>query len=105
MVDDAGQYRVSVSNAYGTNTSTNASLIVVVPPANLSISRNASNSVILQVNGTPGFAYVLEALTNLNAPLNWRAINTNATDTNGIFSCIFSNIQLFPSVFFRTRMP
>lgn len=105
VVDDAGQYRVSVSNAYGTNTSTNASLIVVVPPANLSISRNASNSVILQVNGTPGFAYVLEALTNLNAPLNWRAINTNATDTNGIFSCIFSNIQLFPSVFFRTRMP
>ena len=105
VVDDAGQYRVSVSNAYGTNTSSNASLIVVVPPAYLSIIRNASNSVILQVNGTPGFAYVLEALTNLNVPLNWRAINTNATDTNGIFSCIFSNTQLFPSVFFRTRMP
>jgi len=89
--NDSGSYRVTVSNDYGTDTSSVANLLVGVPPQYLSIRSVASNAVALEMAGSAGFAYVLEAATNVTPPVLWQAIATNTADSNGLWSCFDSN--------------
>jgi len=100
--NDAGKYAVSITNLYGSIISSNATLTVVIPPARLSIFQRVSNTVNLQINGAPGFDYVVESATNSNPYGNWFPILTNVSDPNGTFSFTVSS-KSQPSMFFRVK--
>ncbi len=100
---DAGTYAVTVSNPYGSVTSSNAALTVLIPPAKLSIRPNSANSLRLQVSGAPGAGYVVEKTTTFAGLALWQPVATNSTDSRGTFSCVVSNTSLSPPVFFRVK--
>jgi hypothetical protein len=42
-------------------------------------------TILLDLGGSPGFTYILEATTNLGAPVSWLPIATNTLGTNGVW--------------------
>ena len=97
-----GNYVVVVSAAGGSVTSSVAALTVIVPAVNGS-GTNPPGSVTLSLGGSPGGTYVLEAATNLTAPV-WLYIATNTLDTNGVWQ--FTDLQAtnFPEKYFRLML-
>lgn len=73
----AGDYSVTVANSYGSVTSSPAALTVYLTEAatlnSLAFSAG-STQVQFQIDGVPGFTYMVEASTNL---LDWVSLSTN----------------------------
>jgi hypothetical protein len=103
--NDSGAYALTVSNAVGSVTSSNAMLVVrgrysgggggtdnvraqnslanvvTIPPLFITqIIPNMDGGFTLNCSGTPGSNYVVQASANLSA---WTDISTNAADTGG----------------------
>jgi hypothetical protein len=80
---NSGSYVLVVTNNYGAVTSSVAVLTVLIPPTIGAVGANTDGSFNLNLAGTPGATYVLEAATNLQVPINWYPIATNILGANG----------------------
>ncbi|MBU6401722.1 MAG: hypothetical protein KGS61_15500, partial [Verrucomicrobia bacterium] len=96
---ETGNYRVIVSNAYGTVTSLVATVTMAMPP--LGVSLAPGRAVLLQLSGSPGASYLLQVAANLEPPVQWQPLDTNAADANGNWSYLDTNTAAFPSRFYR----
>jgi hypothetical protein len=103
--NNSGVYDVVVSGPYDSVTSSVVTLTVLLPPQNLSANLLTGLGVQLQFTGTPGTAYVLQAATNLSAPIDWQAVVTNLTDPNGNWSFIDTNSLTNTANFYRALLP
>lgn len=101
---NTGTYQAIVANAYGSVSSRLANLLVGIPPQTLS-ALQSNRFVTLQMQGTPGFGYILQAAADLTPPVNWQNVLTNVADGNGIWSFNDTNIMSGPSRFFRVAAP
>jgi hypothetical protein len=100
---NTGTYQAIIANAYGSATSRLANLLVGIPPQTLS-ALQSNRCITLQMQGTPGFGYILQAATNLMPPVNWQNVLTNVADSNGIWSFIETDVSC-PNRFFRVAAP
>jgi hypothetical protein len=100
--NNSGSYQFVVTSPYGSTTSS-VSLTVGLPP--LQANFNAGNGLKLQLTGTPGSNYVLQAATNLNPPVLWVPVATNVADTNGNWSFTDTNTAAFSNRYYRVTGP
>jgi uncharacterized repeat protein (TIGR03803 family) len=85
-------YSVIITNAWGSVTSTMASLTIVSPKIS-GVYRSANGNVTLNFEGMPNATTRIWAATNLAIPNNWIPIFTNATTTtNGTWQFIDTNV-------------
>lgn len=101
---DTGAYSVTVANAFGTNASAPASLVVGVPPQKLSVGYGGKG-VSLHLAGTANFNYAVQSTTNLAPPIVWQSIATNESDTNGNWVFTDTNTTAYPARFYRATVP
>jgi subtilase family serine protease len=103
--NSSGNYNLFVTNNFGMSTSSVATLTVVLPPTIItSIAANNDGSVTLNLNGAPGYSYVLEMTTNLVSPVSWSPVATNTFGTNGVWQ--FTDAQATNSIqrFYRLEL-
>jgi hypothetical protein len=93
----AGAYSVIISNSFNAVTSAPAQL--VINDACVDIRLYAG----LNMSGQPGATYVLSYTTNLNAPINWLALVTNAMPVSG-WLYIDTNSSFSPQRFYRAKL-
>jgi hypothetical protein len=99
--NNAGNYFVIVTNAYGANTSSVATLFVnVTPPGIGGEFASGHASFTLNLLGSPGFTYVLLSASNLVSP-NWRPLATNTLGTNGAWQFTDFGVSNNPDRFYR----
>lgn len=98
--NDAGYYQVMVRNTGYWEMSQQAQLSVTTPLAFESISRGTNGPIELRLLGKPGYAYSLEASTNL---VNWSVV-ANLTNTDGAARFTETNTNL-PQRYYRARLP
>jgi hypothetical protein len=80
-ITNAGAYTVIVTSPFGSVTSSNFTVSVVVPPSISSLT--TSNGTLNFVwTAQPDFTYQLQYATNLIAP-NWQNLGSPITATNG----------------------
>jgi len=91
--NDTGNYFVIVTNVTGAVTSTVATLTVGIPPQNLQVIATGGSAILIHMQGTPYYPYVLESATNLTPPANWQPVLTNAADTNGVWQFTDTNLN------------
>ncbi len=86
----------------------NPSTLTVTLPSNTipvtitSITVQPDGSVLMNFSGTPGYVYTIEAATNMNPPIDWTPISTNAADTNGDFSFDDEGVTNFTTRYYQT---
>jgi hypothetical protein len=100
-VNAAGYYSVVVTNAYGSVTSSVATLTVVTP-----LVHNANGSVTLGFAGIPSSTIRVFAATNLAPPITWQPVFTNSNvGTNVTWQFTDTNAVYFPQRFYRFSTP
>ena len=87
----------------GSVTSTVAGLTIYVPPTISGVSAVPSGSVQLNLAGTPGESYIVEAATNLFPPI-WIPLATNTLGTNGVWQFTDGQSTNFPQQFYRLML-
>ncbi len=101
----AGNYFVVASANGGATTSSVATLTVnLIPPAINSVTANANGSFNLNLTGSPGYIYILQATTNLLPPVNWLPLATNTLGTNGVWFFTDTAATNFPLQFYRLKL-
>ena len=104
-VYEVGLYSVVVANAYGSATSSVATLTVVAPLVT-GITRNTNEGVTLSFVGLPNSTTRIWAATNLASPIFWQSIFTNTgTTTNGTWQFTDTNAVRLPARFYRFSTP
>jgi hypothetical protein len=78
----AGPYAVIVTNAFGSITSSVATLTVALPPV-FNASSVAPGTIQLNANSVTGLTYVVQSATNLINPI-WVPVLTNNTGNGGV---------------------
>jgi len=76
QISASGSYLVEVANAYGSVTSSAASLTVYLTEAATLAATMDANQIQLQVAGVRGWKYAIEASTNL---VDWLKLQTNVS--------------------------
>jgi autotransporter-associated beta strand protein len=66
---------------------------------------NGNGLFTLTGAGFSNVTYVIEATTNLNAPIPWLPISTNTSGSNGVYQFIDPGSTNFPLRFYRVRSP
>ncbi len=101
--NNAGNYSLVVTNAYGSATSSVVALTVVLPPSITGVVANPDGTVTLNLAGSPGISYVLESTTNVVSASGWQPVATNLIGISGIWS--FNDLQAtnFPQLFYRLK--
>jgi hypothetical protein len=101
----AGNYYVVASADGGSSTSLVATLTVnLIPPGINGVTGNPDGSFSLNLTGSPGYTYILEATTNLFPPGNWLPIATNTLGTNGTLPFTDTSATNFPQQFYRLQL-
>jgi hypothetical protein len=101
----AGLYSVLVTNAYGSVTSSVASLTIVTPLVS-NIVAGANGSVTLSFVGLPNATTRIWATINLEPPSSWQPIFTNTTTLpNGTWQFTDTNTAGYPLRFYRFSTP
>jgi len=101
----AGLYSVIITNAFGSVTSSVASLTVVTPLVTGAV-RNYDGSVSLNFAGLPNSTSQVWATTNLIPPVIWQSIFTNtSTAADGTWQFIDTNTVGTPAKFYRFSTP
>jgi hypothetical protein len=103
--NDTGAYRVVITNATGSATSSVANLVVGLPPQRLAVNFASGQGVHLQLSGTPNFPYVLQSATNLAPPVSWQPVVTNLADSAGGWNYSDTNTAAYPQHFYRATVP
>jgi hypothetical protein len=91
-----------ITNVAGATNSASVAL-AVSPPPSLVLSANRSGSVQLTASTLAGINYVLQAATNLNPPVSWLSVSTNAAPADGLI--VITNTMANPEQFFRLLFP
>ncbi len=78
--------------------------LVPQAPAFSSIHINSTNAVVINLTGTPGQTYWIQAATSLTAS-NWTTISTNTAGTNGTWTFTESSASNYPARFYRAVLP
>jgi hypothetical protein len=100
----AGDYSVVASASGGSATSLVATLTVdLIPPGINGVAANFDGSFTLDLLGSPGCTYVLEATTNLFSAGNWLPVATNTVGTNGVWQFTDASATNFPQQFYRLK--
>jgi hypothetical protein len=99
----AGNYFAVATASGGSVTSLVAVLTVYVPPGIGSVTANFNGSFTLNLLGTPGYMYVLEANTNLGLPGGWLPLATNTLGTNGMWQFTDSQATNHVLQFYRLK--
>ena len=103
--NSAGNYSLVVTNAYGSITSSVAALTVTLPVFSIqSVAANDNGSFTLNLTGTPGASYVLEATTNLLPTAGWLPVATNTPGTNGVWQFTDPQAASFQNQFYRLKL-
>jgi T5SS/PEP-CTERM-associated repeat protein len=97
---NAGKYRCIVSNAFGTATSTTATLRVLVPAMISNVSLSTSN-VVLSFESVSGLTYVLEHSDQLENPI-W--VSTASTGGTGGLVSLEDAVATTGRRFYRVRV-
>jgi len=90
---------------YNISYFTNALTVTLPPntiPVNISGVTFVSGNVQMNFSGTPGYVYVIEGTTNLNSPITWVPLSTNAADSNGLFNYTDSTASNFCARYYQT---
>ena len=104
-VQEAGLYSVLIANAYGSVTSSLATLTVVAPVVSI-VAHNSNGSMTLNFVGLPNTTSRLWAATNLTPPIFWEPIFTNSsTTTDGTWQFTDTNTIHVPGRFYRFSTP
>jgi hypothetical protein len=101
--NNAGNYWLVVTNAYGSATSSVATLTVALPPTIAGIAANPDGSITLQLGGSPGATYILESKSNLVPPDPWLALATNVIDLTGLWQFTDPQTTNFPQKYYRLK--
>ncbi len=100
----AGNYFAVANAGGGSSTSLVATLTVnLYPPAISATAFNFDSGFNLNLSGSPGYTYILEATTNLLPVGNWLPIATNTLGTNGVWSFTDTSATNFPFQFYRLK--
>jgi hypothetical protein len=102
--DAADQFSYTVSDGQGGTASNVVNVLVAVLKAT-GATVNVDRSVTLGFAGIPGDSYWIEAATNLNGPVDWLPISTNAADTNGLWQSIDAQATNYLQRFYRAHRP
>ena len=97
----AGNYAIVVTSAGGSVTSAVVTLTISGPPTITGVAVDSHGNVAMNLTGMAGSTYILEAATNLAAPVNWREIGTNTLGVNGIWQFTDLNATNFSRQFYR----
>lgn len=81
---------------------TNVTVLNLPPPTITNLSLFGNAGVVFTLVGVPGRSNVIEAATNLSAPVLWISLTTNAP-ANGSFTYTNFSRTNFPIRFFRAR--
>jgi hypothetical protein len=101
--NNAGDYALVVANAYGTITSSVATLTVILPATIAGIAPNSDGSMKLQFGGSPGVTYVLESTTNLVSLDLWLPVATNMFDLTGLWQFTDPQTTNFLQKYYRLK--
>jgi len=105
VLSAAGNYFAVASANGGATTSGVVTLTVnLYPPAIHAVALNSNNGFNLNLSGTPGYTYILEATTNLLPPANWLPLATGTPGTNGVWSFTDPSATNFPFQFYRLKL-
>jgi hypothetical protein len=102
---NAGYYSVVVTNSWGSVTSAAASLTVLAPPIVSSISAGPASTITLSFLGEAGASYRVWTTPNLAPPVAWAPVSTNIAGPDGTWQITFTNITVWPGLFYRASMP
>ncbi|MGA2855184.1 MAG: chitobiase/beta-hexosaminidase C-terminal domain-containing protein, partial [Verrucomicrobiota bacterium] len=101
----AGRYSVVITNAFGSVTSSVASLTVVTPLVT-NIVNGSNGSMTLSFVGLPNATTRIWATTNLALPSSWQPIFTNVTTSpGGTWQFTDTNNAAYPMRFYRFSTP
>ena len=101
----AGNYYVVASANGGSSTSLVATLTLnLIPPGISAAALDFNSGFNLNLSGTPGYTYILEATTNLVPSGNWLPIATNMLGTNGVWSFTDPSATNIPFQFYRLKI-
>lgn len=101
----AGNYYVVASANGGSSTSLVATLTLnLIPPGISAAALDFNSGFNLNLSGTPGYTYILEATTNLVPSGNWLPIATNMLGTNGVWSLTDPSATNIPFQFYRLKI-
>jgi hypothetical protein len=102
---NAGNYFVVASASGGSSTSAVATLTVnLIPPGIAAATFSFNGGFNLDLSGTPGLAYIVEAATNLSPSANWLTLATNTIGTNGVWQFADTTATNFPMQFYRLKL-
>ncbi len=73
-------------------------------PFTLSANLASGANLNLNLTGQPGRSYILLSTTNLQPPIQWVPVLTNAADTNGVWQFVDTNLDS-PQKFYRVVTP
>lgn len=102
---DAGAYYAVVSNSLGVTPSSMATLSIGQTPQTLQLLIGSNQSVTIQMPGTAGFNYVLQATTNLTPPIVWQTVGSVATGSNGVWTFTDTNAPSAGVKYYRVSSP
>jgi hypothetical protein len=102
FAEDAGVYRVVVSNAQGTVPSAGAELIVRPPPVQPRLTINPRLEITIQ--GEPGQTYSLEYTSGFDRDFDYWVVLSTFTLTNSIQSFTDAEATDQPQRFYRVRL-
>jgi sugar lactone lactonase YvrE len=100
VATNAGVYSVTVTNSFGSITSSNAMLSVLLPAQFQSLSVLGDRSLQLSMSGTAFTNYVLEISTNL---ANWTPLSS-ISSSNGFFQFNDASAATNAERFYRLRL-
>jgi hypothetical protein len=78
--------------------------LAVQPPATLGIQANNDGTVTVTFQGSPGAQYVVQASTNLAAPVAWAPVSTNTASPEGTWTFTESTTG-YNQHYFRPAQP
>lgn len=103
LIQDEADYLVIITNAYGSATSTVATLTVLLEPNSYGISNNPSGGTMtVYLANAPDSTNYLYATTNLALPFSqWQLVDIGIAGSNGLFQFIDSQTTGVPDKFYR----
>jgi autotransporter-associated beta strand protein len=99
------EFRISYTGGDGNDVTLTVPVVSAPPSAIQFAGLNSNGLFTLTGAGFSNVTYVIEATTNLNAPIPWLPISTNTSGTNGVYQFIDPGSTNFPLRFYRVKSP
>jgi len=100
---NAGAYQLIITNAYGSVTSSVATLTVALPEISAATATN--DTVTITLTTAPNVSSRLFAATNLVPPVVWLPVYTNVSGANGRWQFSDTNTTAYPARFYLISTP